>query len=204
MRSSCGTKEAIKDKEASRTGQFRLRAVPWAKRLGLGASGVGARGGGAVVRFDMAHLEVAVAVVGARGVHTVLIGDDLRPMYQSGWAVRGLGALGGRSGRGGADNRQAAVGIAPAFPRAAHLPELGADLVTALAGLDVNDLAHGRCGGLARTSEECGLAQRRPGQSDVDRSSQRALMQSHASSSECLNSQRLGDCRVQSRPRRCV
>jgi len=45
---------------------------PWARREAR------ARKLGAVVRFEVAHLEVAVAVVRARGVHAVLIGDDLR------------------------------------------------------------------------------------------------------------------------------
>jgi hypothetical protein len=56
-----------------------------------------------VVHVDALELEVGVAVVGAGGVNTVLVGDDL--------------------------------------------PELGADLVAALAALHVDDLAHG-CSGL--------------------------------------------------------
>ena len=52
-----------------------------------------------VVDVDALELEVRVAVVRARGVDAVLVGDDL--------------------------------------------PELGADLVAALASLDVDDLTHG-------------------------------------------------------------
>ena len=65
-----------------------------------------------VVDVDALELEVRVAVVRARRVDAVLVGDDL--------------------------------------------PELGADLVAALAALDVDDLAHGclgevTCGGAARS-----------------------------------------------------
>ena len=63
-----------------------------------GAGHVATAGGLVVVHVDALQLEVGVTVVGAGGVDTVLVGDDL--------------------------------------------PELGTDLVTALASLDVDDLTH--------------------------------------------------------------
>ena len=64
-----------------------------------GAGDVAAAGGLVVVHVDALELEVRVAVVGAGGVHTMLVGDNL--------------------------------------------PELGTDLVAALASLKVNNLSHG-------------------------------------------------------------
>ena len=57
-----------------------------------------ATGGFVIVDIDSLQLEVGVPMVSTRGVHTVLVGDDL--------------------------------------------PELGTDLVTALAGLEMDDFSH--------------------------------------------------------------
>ena len=73
--------------------------VPGSRSMRMARGHVAAARRLVVVDVDALELEVRVAVVRARGVDAVLVGDDL--------------------------------------------PELGADLVAALAALDVDDLAHG-------------------------------------------------------------
>ena len=77
------------------------------------------------VHVDALQLQVRVTVVRARGVHTVLVGDDL-------WEVQ----------RRKKKRKVSGKKISQAINREAHLPELGANLVAALASLNVNNLSH--------------------------------------------------------------
>jgi hypothetical protein len=101
-----------------------------------------------VVHVDALQLQVGVAAVRARGVDAMLVADHL-------WGRKKKGGEGDDQiskkiplwGRGAAvDLLFPFPGLPPAL-RLTHLPELGTDLVTALASLDVDDFAVGRQGG---------------------------------------------------------
>ena len=98
-------------------------------------------GGLVEVHVDALQLQVAVAMVRARGVHAVLVADDCR-----GGECIGA-ASGARTGREAGGQVKQASTVFPALLQLAALcvltlPELGTDLVAALAALDVDDLTH--------------------------------------------------------------